>query len=596
MRRVLGCLLAAAAISCPGQPIKSEDHHNNVLLLIQPSIAGPSVDPLTYWQPQWILWPPAGNPVAGGRLLSVLSGRDWRGRPDDYRFSATPGRIGWRASGFDKLVASGYFVSKRDNLGSTETRLLMGLHGAVTPNALRLALNSTGPEVFPCTLADKHWQEGNLMVGEASSWDEVAEVEHSTDGRVLVVEYPPREDAPWTRYWLRGSGWKQSGLIQANSEHAVSPTDPEVGVPGLIPARSLGRLLLRPGQFQRAVLTPNSFAGANRYLSLSHRTGWLLSILTVVLIGAVLTWCAGLAAHERTSLVAPKLLTAVLLSPSIIVLAGNLTRWGGPDAWAVWVSLSGFALLMVLAGMQAAQRRIAPRGHPLMSVSLVTLTTLGLGDPKWGLLSPLFAGRLDLLSYTAFGAFSCSAIGLVASVRGCGSRWVWGMRLGIGALLAIGWTLQPWWGLDRSALLFSGVAAILIGEQMMDARWLVVFALWPFSVYRCLVFGVAWAPMGLLSTLKTAGALNSARYIEFLMAPAAWVSAMVAVWCFVFGSKFLVHQFKRLIDTDPRRNALSFGGAAAGAFSVLNPEFLPAALTSLVAALAFLLWESIQPV
>ncbi len=239
-------LLFLSAAFVRGQPHKAAHiHSNNILVLIQPAIAGPDVDPHNYWQPQWILWPPALKEADGGQLLSVATGANWVGSPADFQFDPTHDGRAWKARNFEQMMSRGYFAEDGRKFGKVRTDLLVGRTGSASPNALRLALNGDSPIVRPYRVDDLKWPRGSLMVTEATSWDDVRRSSsRSTSGRVLgFVEYPPKPDTPWTRYWLMGHGWWVHGDELAGLGFAVVPRDPDLVVPGLIRARLLEKLI-----------------------------------------------------------------------------------------------------------------------------------------------------------------------------------------------------------------------------------------------------------------------------------------------------------------------------------------------------------------
>ena len=568
---------------------------NNVLVLIQPALAGPNVDPLNYWQPQWVLWPPAIHNSNGGRLLSIATGANWVGDSKDFQFDPQADGHSWRSRSFDLLQQRGHFALRANMLGTTKVSLLTNESGSASPNALRLALNSDSPIVHAYKMGEDQWPVGHLMVTELSSWDDIVALEKRTTGRILVVEYPPQEDVPWTRYWLRGSQWSIHGSnLKLNPEDGVIPMQPGLAVPGLVRARLLFPLLMTPDRFVAQPVSIRSWPGANRFLHVSHFYGptvngiWLLSVVCVVIWGAVLV------ANERTSHVAPVLLAGAMLSPATVTVAGLFGRHLSVDAWPVWIGLSSIASIMLAAGLSALLRKWLPRCHPLMGVCVVGLTSMLACNPVWSFLSPLFAGKSNPVSAIALGAVFAYLVGIGAFIRGSGPRWLWVPRGASLAFLVGGCAFKCWWTEDLDATIFIAVASWVIAEGLFRSYVMVAFLCWPASLIPIIAGGFIWAPLGLLYRGRDTVGLNTAEYVDFLTSLSLWVCLTVALWVALFGYRFFFHQLRMLVRLDARREMLPSAALVSAAFGVLHPAFLSAGLVVGTGAVCALLFDAVQ--
>lgn len=569
-------------------------HSNDILVLIQPAQAGPAVDSDSYWQPQWVLWPPDVAAGDGGRLLSIATGANWVGDPADFGFVALDRGQAWRSADFEKQRNVGRFAVRSAMYGGLRTDLLVGKSGSASRNGLRLALNGDSPVVKPFRIDDRNWPAGSLMVAEASGWDEVAQLKASTVGRVLVVEYPPKQDTPWSRYWLMGHGWQIGGVgLTATAENAVVPMQADLPVPGLIRARMLVPLVEHPGRFRTAEVTPRDWPGASRFLETSQADGFYLGAGWIAACVGAVIWAAVLIANERESKVLPALLNAVMLSPAIVALAGVLERDLGVQEWPVWLALSAVTLVAATLGLGAGIRRWAPRSHPLLSLCVVGLIVLAVADPLWGFLSPVFGGGSLTVSPIALGAM-CAYLGaLVAFLRGAG-KLVWLGRLACLMFLLGGAWMRAWWLGDLGAALFVPTACLIVGEGWFQKPMLVAFLLWPASLFVLVTGGFVWAPLGLLKDAQGRSGINLALYSDFLLSPSLVVALALTGAIALFGFKFFFHQLRTLVKIDRRRNALPWLAACGGAFGLLHPAFLPAAVVLGVGAALALMCDAVQ--
>lgn len=570
------------------------EHANNILVLIQPALAGPSVDPLNYWQPQWVLWPPVLRDDDGGRLLSLATGADWVGDLEDFRFDPIDGGKAWLSHDFDRQKAVGRFTVRVAEYGVLRTGLLVGKSGATSRNALRLALNGDSSFVQPYRVDAHRWPSGSLMVAEASGWDEVATFEAATTGRVLVVEYPPRPDVPWTRYWLRGRGWQiDSAMLSSSSDSAVVPVQPGSHIPGLIRARMLLPLVTHPERFRSANVSLKDWPGANRFLELCRWDAWPLSAAWFALTAGAVIWGAVLVANERTSRVLPVGLAAVLLSPAVLSVAGVMGRYLGVHQWPVWLIVATICLLAISAGLEVVARRVVPSAHRLLSVYVAGLVSICVCDPVWSFMSPLFTLRPYSVSPVALGAACVYLGGFVAALRGCGSMPTWAGRGACAVFLALGVTAKAWWSHDLGATLFVPAVCLVVGEGWFQRSMLPIFALWPTSLIRLATGRFVWDPAGLLTDASGRYGINASAYVDFLASPATAAFLLLSGAISLFGYKFFFHQLRMAGKLDPRRKALPWLAVSGFAFGLLHPSFLFSAMVVATGAVAALMYDAV---
>ena len=585
-------LLASALASAqvPSRPI----HPNNVLVLIQPALAGPNINPLNYWQPQWVLWPPTLNENDGGQLLSVITGADWIGNLGDFQFEAI-GRDSWRSKNFNRIVSRGTFELRKQTLGDVRTDLLVSSSGSASPNALRLALNANSDVIQSHHLDDSSWPNDSLMVTEASSWDEIAHLIPFTSGRVLVIEYPPRPGMPWTRYWLRGTGWRiGSSALQEKPDQATVPTPTGSPVAGLIPASLLIKLVQSPNLFQAVEVNNFNWPGANRFLDIGRADGLLLDGFLALLIGGLLVWGAIVVANERTSRVLPVMLIAAYLIPAIFCVSGSVGRKWGLNVWPIWLVLTTLLVSFLAFCFKVILLKRIPRAHPLLGPSLVGLLCLTVCDPIWSFMGPLMSPHPSPKFAIAFGALFGYLVCFVGSLRGTSVRCQWVGRASMVCLFLLGIFTRIWWTEDLTAGVFCFLMAFLLAE---GRSLLTIAALIGLSIPGqaiLILHGLNWAPNGLLTNGYSSQGLNLANFVDFLTSPAVWFALAISLWVAIFGFRFFFHQLKMLIRLDARRTAMPLATGSSLLFSLLHPSFLASVTVVATGAACVLLSDAVQ--
>jgi len=589
---LLVLLITAASVGwCQGS-LRNPRNRNDVLVLIQPALAEPQIDPTNYWVPEWVLWPSTIGSGSNGQLLTIGAGEDWFGGfgPMDF---ITRGI----------LKGQGYFFARSKSFAGLRTHLLMNARGDAIGNAILLSVNwdSNAGDLSP-SRATAIWPKNCLMIAEALSWDDVAQFESGTSGRVLVVEYPPRQDQLWTRFWLRGHQWPSwprpdggSSLFRfdENTRHLL-PRPPGSTVPGLVPAKELIRLVTRPELFQWDRLSIRQWPGANRFLALGHGVGRWVALAWLLLSAVVVVWGTGVVSSERSSRALPQLLVLLLLSPAILDLAGWVGRHLGIDTWPVWVFLAAIGLMATNYGLNRLLLRNLPKLHPLAATYSIGLVVMIAFNPVWSFLSPTFGGRVWPISPVAAAAVFGYLAGLVSSVQNCqvGAKW-----FGRGAcvcVLLVGLLTRHWLSVDLGLATLIPISSFMIGERLIRKPMFLAATFWPTSTAQIVKGGLIWAPAGLLRNGHDMVGLNGYEYFEFLTSGCLLAFLIVGGGIVLFGHRFFYHQIKSLLQLDLRRYALPLATGVAFAAGLLHPIFLYVGMTLATGALTSLLFDAVQ--
>jgi hypothetical protein len=554
---------------------------NPTLVLIQPFRAGPDVDIHMYVHPQWIQWPAPATEAGLNRLHSLVTGMDWQSRDTDFTIAAAGD--GFRVRNYEVLKSRGHFEARRRTLGGTGTALVASGEGSASPASIVLAVEEGSPVVGSVTAAGL-WPKGELLVFEARSWNEIVELTRSTQGRTLVLEFPPLAGQSWSRFWRFGQGWPE-GI----------PVDPDSNVPGLCPARSAAKLLLDPKAFRWQKDDTGEWGGANRWFEHVQQTGKVVLGLLVALAAAIFVYGVYLMTTERRQRLTSLLVQGALVVPAALVLGGNGTRLFGIGGWFVWVGMAvgWLGITAILLGI--AQRRLLPRAHPLLAVAAVSFASLSLADPTWSILSPHFGESGQSLSPLVLVAWFGSLVLLLASLRDARLGSEWAVRAVAAACLGWGLLARPWWGGQNSAFLVLPLLAWLVAEGRIRPWMLLGVGFLTPSVLQVARNGLTWAPNGLHPNFASAEAFDLSQYARFFLSPFLLVMIAVTGLVSLFGDRFFVHQCRRMLAQDPRRRALWAAGAGMFVLGLLNPAALEAAVFLAVGALGVLLIDGLRP-
>ncbi|MHB8637846.1 MAG: hypothetical protein ACYC96_15385 [Fimbriimonadaceae bacterium] len=563
LRSALSLLPLLAALSCQASQL-------NALIVIRADAPEPALDPLYAGHFQAVIWPAAFN-TGTNRLLSLVSGVDWRGERADATFRPAAGGRGFVSVYYASLRKRGYLAARAKNLAGVPVYAVsspVGV-GSASPGTLLMALGDASAKVAPLPFAGP-WPSTGLLVFEADSWGQADDVASRTGGRVLVVELPGDRFATWANFYLLGRGWP-AGLS------AGLPLDPSTGVPGLVRARTCVSLVLHPERFgwRRA---PESKDVAWRWFPFVREGGLVLLVAGMTLLAAVIGLAMHSIAQEKRVAPAAALLALAGLSPAILILAGCLERRYGLDYQAVWIGLASVSAAGASAGLYAVVRRAFPGAHPLLAPSLVGLVACVVGDPTWSLMSGLFGYNTSQTSPEGIGAFVAYLTGVVAFSRGATAAAAWFGRAAIAATLILGLVGVSWWAPDRIQAVLLPLVALACGEGWMRWPWLLILALVPNGRTDVVRHGFGWAPLGCLTTTDGLGAVNLFDYVAFVVYPGLWAMSLIGIYVLVFGSGFVMRQFRLVVRQDPRTKALPWAAASLAALGLFNPSVLPGAV------------------
>lgn len=566
----LGLLVSLTALA-PAAPAAPAS--NPVLVLIEPAVAVPTAARGLYVEDAWVRWPRADG-ATGNRLLSLLTGEDWRGDSADYRFTQT-GRDGWQAGNLASLRERGYFAAK-----IPAAALVLG------PGRSRDVLLLAADEkalVKPFRLEDR-WPEGRLMVAQAAGWDDVAAILRATTGRVLVLEYPPLEGDEVSRAWLRGAAWPKGRTNLAGTAVPALPTYRVTGdVPGLIPAREVGRLLTGTSEPKWIADPGPRWPGADRWIRYAREVGMGARAFLGLAAFALLLWGVRLVADERRSRSYFGAVSALALAIPTVVLAGGLARFGGMAAWPVAFPVVGLALGAVGGGLYLAARRWLPLTHRLWPVALAAALATVIGEPDYSALS----GPLDLVPRNVapepLGLMLASVLVLVAGARG--ERLGSGIGFGVAAGCALA-------GLSSGLALLPLLAAVAAHRRF---RWWMGLVLVPFTdgVQALVRGGAVYREGGLLRVLSDRAAYDVAPVVRFLISPALLVGALALGSAWVFSPAFATHQVRRIWGRSPLARSLAGLSLALVPVGIFQAPVLDAAYVVLVAAVFTLFAEAL---
>lgn len=549
------------------------------IIFIRPVDAGPNVDIRLYVHLNWVLWPAPVRSDGMNQTLSLASGEDWMGEPGDTTFEPGDGDEPWRSDAQNSLRDRGYFEARNRIVGTHQIVALRSIGGGVSVPALVVALARDGNAKVAGI--DEDIAPNSTVAYGARDWDAVKKLSDRVD-RAVVVEYPvPPGGQRWSRLWFTGK-WPE-GL----------PTP--VGVPGLVPASRLVRLVMNPGSASWEP-APRHWTGANRWLDFVRVTG--VEVLGVEGLGLMmfLAVAAALAAKERRSKVLSGLFPIALLVPAANLVGGNACVLFGLAAW--WPAFIVSLLSLSCAALILAQVAEKAHMHAYLGVAAVSLLATSLGNPLWSFYSPVLGHVSGQFSPVALGVWAASAAGVCRFSHPQSQEWEsilrvkeprWPAIAGLVYTLLCGaFFLWP----HRGAALMSGeasvaVVAICAGSGIAN-RWLMpLLALSPPRHS----YALAWSPGNLLDDFGSRDDINLARHVLFLASPGLVALVVVLTLTLLLVDKFFWRQVSRAIrGSNVHRSFLWLTGTLF-AMGVLRPEVLPAAYYALFAQLLVLMGD-----
>jgi hypothetical protein len=538
---------------------------SDALILIRHDRAGPNLPSQDFKHPNWILWPAVQLPGSDNGLLSIGTGQDWEGQPADLEFQSVGPRE-WKSINWDSLNQRGYFATRQSFLNADEPQLLASPRGTVDSTSLLVSLgnNPTTKAIdFKSANASQGW-----LVYDARSWDEVAYLSHQIGGRALVIEYPPSQGTLWTRFWEFGAGWPSADL---------SPQDPNLKVPGLVPISRVHDLLRHPDTLRWIGNHVTVWGGPNRWLARGVDVSPLVSAL--LLTAAFITGALGLLAirQERKDSLVRVALFAVLLFPAADELAMNVAYGTGLSGWPALLLASELILVGAAVGISSMIRFKAPDASWSIGVFAMGALVTTFLNPIWSDFSPSLRWPPESISPELIGAWTGYLAGLFGVMDGLSVAWRRTSFIVLVALLAPSILGMAWWaGLRNLGAIFPAVAW-LAGVGLCRGWFLPALAVLCLP-FKALSFGLTWQPYHLIPSIADKDGLNTADWVRFLLSPSFLISVFATLGTLLLADRFVWYRLKHALAAEPRMTAPLWSGAALTAMGVGNPELLPGAL------------------
>ena len=579
-------------------------------------------------EPNWILWPdtPAGPNRDLVRLLSLTTGADWNLPATDFRVREAPAsgeRGGLALVDADALARRGLFSAREALFRGRRLVPFARPGGAVPLEAIALCANGAAP-VVPATGADAR-DPTALLVAVAPDGDAVVRARRAvtgsevwntipnpdgspapnsalapslappdpspassrassagTEGRILLIEYPPPAGSRWSRFWLLGAGWP-AVRGSAGSPLVISPVTGGVG--GLVPAREAARLLLRPTTFRWTPADGLVRREADRWLGPASSP---VPILLVVLAGlAAAGWGLSEVARDRRDARADLAARAAFALPGAVLASPLLSSGFGPGFWPLSTAL----LLAGALGLATGFRRWWGASAELALLGALGTLAAGFAGP----LHPWSGVLRDLpgaVSPERLGAMALyPAVAGAATRRGEGLLWFAVRLASVAAVAATVWV--------RPEIAFAPLLGLLAGQGVVGLATLPAAATLPAGLLRLRVGGLDWRPNGLVREWPPSPDVNLWWSPATLLSP----PALLALFAVAFGgmtlAPYTIFRLRRTLQAPPSDlTGVERGGpgaaglwAAAGLFaaSLLTPEWMPGGLVAGVAALPLLL-------
>lgn len=550
MSPVAALLVAVAATG--------SSHTNPVLIVLPPVGAGPEVPPGSYIQDTWVRWPVAVD-ANGNQLLSLVSGVDWVGDPRDYAFRSSS--RGWESTRKEDLERRGYFSAKRDSLGIGTAAIVKG--GRFAPSVMLLALERDG---ITTALPGGTWPANTLMVFGAHDWVEVDEVAYATTGRVAIVEYPPPKDAVATRLWLRGP-WPPGRLDLSSTLRPALPKFAESGnLPGLVPARKVGALLVSPTAAQWESDPGRGWGGAGPWLAVMQTSGPILRLAIGLLVAALAAIALRLVADERRSRTVAAALATAITAPLLVVGSSAFYdgNWEAALIWGTPVMALAMAAGMLLLRLFKVSW--------LQAGGILGSAMLLVSRPELGSFSgPLSAANAPI-SPEAIACFYGS-LTLACTGRGWPRATGWALT---GIAIAASILTPTWWAPSHGVLVVLPFVSALAGQGRL--RTWMAFPMWiaTSGFAAALNVGIAFNRNGLVDSYRSWDALDLANIWSFLLSSTFLLPAFYLMLLVIWTSSFAAYQLRRVWSASPHLNSLLRLASVLAILGIFQPGLLAA--------------------
>jgi hypothetical protein len=551
--------LAAAAIA-----------QSNAIILIRPEAVGRVIRPEEYDHGLWIQWPLASTDIGSNRLLSTITGLNWRLSNDPFTQPST-------LRTHNNLVADpslewiGVYQARLNWLGAMETVVLQNGLTPVDPNAEILGVDSHGNAVIH--QVGERLQGTPLLIYSAQSWDDAARVEKLAAGNSIIIVYPPPLGSTVSAAWMK----------DRTDVPVLEPTR----VPGLVPAREVVGLLQHP-----ATYTWRDSAGitAQQWMETinASRGIQLISFFCFALL--ISMWAIRSVAVEAGGRLARFGIAMIPIAFVSLLLAGNIAKLTGLLPWNSLPFFAYFGLLLGLVPVYLGMRALWPKAHLLFPIAFFSAIFFLWADPLYSVFSHVFTPVPLPVSPLALGGLAAS---LTATCVFALSGGLWPRILAATLLcsaMLMGVLGHAWWT-SEMFLLVVPLLALIAGAGQMRLYLLPVFVIWPF-LYGRWNGHFAWDVNWLLNNYSDRYAINAAAQMQFLVSP-AWLATLATfVVTALVGGDFLKHQLRRVFSENNNSRALFWAALAMACLGLREPYLLESALVVLISGFLVLLFDA----
>ena len=426
--------------------------------------------------------------------------------------------------------------------------------GALAIQAIALTSDGADP-VRGATEADLRDPRA-LIVAVTPTGEAIVRARHLTTGRVLLIETPPAGRL-WSRFYLYGEGWPPDASPRFN------------GVPGLIPAREVPRLLTRPASFAWMPRAPLLYREADRWLA-PARSGFATWGLVLLSLGA-----GGMAlfelATERRRLGTSVAVWIALAFPAAVLLSPWLAAGFGPE-------FAPLAVFVILAAFGLSAWALSRRGGERTALALIS--AIGVMAAGWaGPLHPWSGVLRDLpggLSPEAAGAAALyAATGIAATRDGEGPLWALARVANLGGLIGLGFHAPP--------LAFTVPLGWAAGLSALPVTvWPAIAAL-PAGLARLLSGGIDFRPDDLARESPVIPVMNLWRAAAFFLSLPTLLFGFAVGFAALTSAPYAGYRLRRVRHGPGWATLVAAGGYAAAC--ALSPELWPGALVLLAGGL-----------
>ncbi len=567
--------------SAPIGPTSSQVHNVALILLYNPAaddLQSKNLDG------ESVVWPQFLNKDGSNRLLSLVTGLDWQGDDQDLSFIAAPDGQSFSSAAFDVIRSRGVFQAREKWLGKSKIYAVSRPKSMATvnPDELLLAIDGNSQSVKSVPF-EGPWPKG-ILDFEARTLGEGEAFANRVEGRSVIVGLPKKGNKQWSFLERRGGPWPDG-----------VPVDLNVGVPGLIQAKSLIKLLIDPKSdfWANGMYSKDSFDSWFEYVRV---VGPVTLLGLSIIFAALLCVATYYISSERKSRIAALSLSAMLIAPAALLIAGNIAvRAGLNYAFPAFAVVEALVLLANFFSWRLFDRS-GIDVHPLLLTSIVGVIACATCLPVWSIYSGAFGYTTATFSSESYGLLAAYLCGLVSICKSAGKAVVWVGRSAALGFIVGGIFTNSWWVHDGPR--FSGVVVLawIAGEGWMNVPLVILFGLLPNAENRVSPNSISWSPVGAIQDLQDRSSLNLGRYFLYFFSP-----GFVGLVCLVgamalFGDRFYLRQVRRAFEGPGPSRPLSWTALGVGVIGLLSPtqpEMIPAAVLVAFGALTTAFFDGV---